>query len=185
MEIVSTQTLGMKWNNRLFKRAISRRDSSWDYNSTGSYFVTINVKVQLTLLALISEDGYCLTGLGLLVEDTMLELSNQFSNVTLGPYVIMPDHIHLMIEVISVQSVLPENVNGGFAGKDNPMFHQGLGRAIRWLKGRSTFEIRKLEPEFSWQKNYYERRITSDAQEEIANYYIQQNPIRWLKKHKW
>jgi len=173
----------MKWNNPIFKRSVSRRNSSWDYNSSGKYFVTINVEANQRCLALISEEGYCLTESGLHVERTLIELSNQFSNVYLCNYVIMPDHIHALIAVMSTKSELPKNVNGGFAGKDNPMFHKGLGRVIRWLKGRCTFEIRKLNPDFSWQKNYYERRIKTIAEEKIANYYIQENPNRWLKKH--
>lgn len=174
----------MKWNNRIYKRAVSRRLANWDYNGTGKYFVTINVLKGMECLAMISEKGYALTQDGFLLEETLLQLPYQFSNAELGSFIIMPNHIHMLIGIKEEKVELPVDVNGGFAGKENPMFYKGLARVVRWLKGRSTFEIRKLNPEFSWQKNYYERQISSGVQEKIALYYMKKNPERWLKKHR-
>lgn len=68
---------------------------------------------------------------------------------------------------------------GGFAGDKNPMLHKNLSRMIRWYKGRCTFEMRKIQPDFAWQGRFYEHIIRHrKAFYRIANY-IKQNPAQW------
>ena len=68
---------------------------------------------------------------------------------------------------------------GGFAGDKNPMFHENISRIIRWYKGRCTFEMRKLQPDFAWQGRFYEHIIRHrKAFYRIVNYIVQ-NPAQW------
>lgn len=68
---------------------------------------------------------------------------------------------------------------GGFAGENNPMLADNISRIIRWYKGRCTFEMRKINPNFGWHSRFYDHIIrNSESFERIQNY-IEENPARW------
>lgn len=79
-----------------------------------------------------------------------------------------------------IASVTPKKVgNGGFAGENNPMLTDNISRIIRWYKGRCTFEIRKINPNFGWHSRFHDHIIrNSESFERIQNY-IEENPSRW------
>lgn len=79
-----------------------------------------------------------------------------------------------------IASVLPEKDGiGGFAGENNPMLSDNISRIIRWYKGRCTFEMRKINPNFGWHSRFHDHIIrNSESFERIQNY-IEENPARW------
>jgi putative transposase len=79
-----------------------------------------------------------------------------------------------------IASVPPEkNGIGGFAGENNPMLADNISRIIRWYKGRCTFEIRKINPNFGWHSRFHDHIIrNSESFERIQNY-IEENPAKW------
>ncbi|MHB1278967.1 MAG: transposase [Bacteroidia bacterium] len=81
---------------------------------------------------------------------------------------------------VSTSSIIdPDTDKGGFSGAKNPMFHENLGRIMRWFKGRSTFEIRKVMEDFQWQRNYHDHIIQYESSLHLIETYIQTNPQRW------
>ena len=79
-----------------------------------------------------------------------------------------------------IASVMPEKDGiGGFAGENNPMLADNISRIIRWYKGRCTFEMRKINPNFGWHSRFHDHIIrNSESFERIQNY-IEENPARW------
>ncbi|WP_304201285.1 transposase [Flavobacterium alvei] len=79
-----------------------------------------------------------------------------------------------------IASVPPEKDGiGGFAGENNPMLADNISRIIRWYKGRCTFEMRKINPNFGWHSRFHDHIIrNSESFERIQNY-IEENPERW------
>lgn len=79
-----------------------------------------------------------------------------------------------------IASIPPEKDGiGGFAGENNPMLVDNISRIIRWYKGRCTFEIRKINPNFGWHPRFHDHIIrNSESFERIQNY-IEENPVRW------
>jgi REP element-mobilizing transposase RayT len=73
---------------------------------------------------------------------------------------------------------------GGFAGLKNPMLHDNLSRVVRWLKGRITFECRKINCDFKWQRNFHERIIRTEIEYLNVMKYIRNNPVWWGKEKK-
>ena len=73
----------------------------------------------------------------------------------------------------------PKNKPGGITGKHNPMLGTGLGRIIRWYKGRVTFESRKIDPLFAWQARYHDHIIRNDERYQRIKKYIINNPANW------
>ncbi|MBC7844871.1 MAG: transposase [Flavobacterium sp.] len=79
-----------------------------------------------------------------------------------------------------IASVPPQNDGiGGFSGENNPMLADNISRIIRWYKGRCTFEMRKINPNFGWHPRFHDHIIrNSESFERIQNY-IEENPARW------
>ena len=69
-----------------------------DYNS-GIYFVTICSKDKQHIFGKIKDSIMILSDIGKIVEHCLLDISNHHTNVELWNHVIMPNHIHMVINV--------------------------------------------------------------------------------------
>ena len=147
---------------------------SYNYSSGGSYFLTICVK-DVILSEIIDCGDECprvrATPIGEIVEKHIIAINNA-KDVTVEKYVIMPDHIHLIIFV--------ENPAGELErGKDHanervPKIISGLKRLTQKEIGREIF-----------QRGYYDHIIRDDKDYDIKWQYIDDNPANWLAKKKW
>ena len=55
-----------------------------------------------------------------------------------------------------------------------------LGKIVRAFKAASARAIRRdLDPDFGWQRNYYERVIRDERELRAFHEYIATNPARW------
>ncbi|MBK7849604.1 MAG: transposase [Bacteroidetes bacterium] len=68
---------------------------------------------------------------------------------------------------------------GGITGDKNPMIHNNISRIIRWYKGRSTFEMRKINPHFAWQPRFHDHIIRNQFAFDRIQKYIANNPLNW------
>ena len=75
----------------------SIRLPKYDYSSEGMYFVTMNVAEHECLLGEISGNQMRLSTIGQVVKDCWEEIPEHFPNVSLGEYVVMPNHVHGII----------------------------------------------------------------------------------------
>ena len=73
----------------------------------------------------------------------------------------------------------PQKPIGGFAGNKNPMLNDNLSRIVRWFKGRTSFESRKIHADFSWQSHFYDHIIRNEQSYQIIVAYIINNPVNW------
>lgn len=69
-----------------------------DYNS-GIYFVTICSKDKQHIFGNIRNSNMILSEIGKIVESCILDISNHHTNVELWNHVIMPNHIHMVINL--------------------------------------------------------------------------------------
>jgi len=74
---------------------------------------------------------------------------------------------------------------GGFSGTMNPMLRDNLSRIIRWYKGRTCFEIRKILPEFAWQSRFYDIIIRNQKIYRQISEYIIMNPTQWTNDENY
>ncbi len=68
---------------------------------------------------------------------------------------------------------------GGVTGNHNPMLHENLSRIIRWFKGRTSFESRKISADFTWQSRFHDHIIRNDRSYQTISEYIINNPLQW------
>ncbi|MEA5100511.1 MAG: transposase [Bacteroidales bacterium] len=190
-------------------RIPSARLEGWDYGSNGSYFVTICTNNRECYFGDVVEGKMNLSEMGVIARDVLLDIKNNFPYVDLDTFVIMPNHIHCVICIdkkydddllcnndvtspcrdainrVSTNTITnthdDNNPNTGGATKNNPMLQQNLSRIIRWYKGRTTFEIRKIHADFCWQSRFYDHIIREDNVYKTIVNYIETNPSNWEK----
>ena len=110
---------------------------------------------------------YCeLTECGKIVDEAINNIEEKYVGVRLDKYIIMPDHIHLLITILPLA-----------CGRS--MGAPTVSNILNQLKGYVTKRIG-----FSvWQKLYYDHIIRDDEDFNIKCEYIENNPTAWLEKH--
>ena len=184
----------------------SIRLKGYDYSQEGLYFVTICIQDRICLLGEVKNGEMILNEYGKMVEYTWHDLPNHNPNIQLGAYCTMPNHIHGIIEIISVGAdsksaqIYPESPNGERADLESRNINRAdsdsanikraglepaptnLSEIIRQFKTFSARRINKIRETPGipvWQRNYYEHIIRhQQAYENITNY-IETNPTRW------
>lgn len=109
------------------------------------------------------------------MQDAVEALSHQYDKLRVEKYVIMPNHVHLLL-VISEERAI----------RESPLQSEGkrslLDKAIGFLKMTSSKQIHLRYPALEvWQRSYHDHIIRGETDyREIWNY-IETNPARWCK----
>ncbi|HZK24179.1 MAG TPA: hypothetical protein VFC74_02190 [Oscillospiraceae bacterium] len=142
----------------------------YDYRQHGAYFVTICTRGKQHLLGEISKqrnpssahDCVCLSRIGRVTEFEINKLSSIYDRVKIDKYVIMPNHLHLIIII--------NNVENG-----QTVFAPTLSRIIKQFKGSITKQIGYP----LWQRSFYDHVIRSEQDYRAKWKYIDENPWHW------
>jgi len=178
----------------------SLRLKYWDYGRNGDYFLTICTKDKDHFFGEIKDREMFMNKVGQIAQDIWFKIPQQFPFAKLENFVVMPNHVHgiLVMDKIDDSDEIRDFYNnpdmlseiaktmtiggpkiGGITGNYNPMFKKNVSRVMRWYKGRCTFEIRKLNPNFGWQPKFYDNIIRNDRAYRNISQYIIDNPKRW------
>ena len=146
----------------------------FDYGQAGGYFVTICTGSRKCLLShvipgnkFVSADIQ-LTELGHIV-DGMLHETSLRTGIRLSDYVIMPNHIHMILQI-------PMGGTGHTIGEYVGMFKSLTlyhWRGICNREGRMMGSV--------WQRNYYEHVLRNEADYLEKLQYICENPDAWVQ----
>ncbi len=163
--------------NRLPSRK-EHRLKNFDYATCGAYFITICTENRKNVLSEIIEsersnvvgEGFplpILTEYGEITDKFINEITAKYPGVAVDCYVIMPNHIHLLLSV----------ADGGGRGNPSPTICSVVG----WLKYRITKEINstKNEIEKVFQRSFYDHVVRGRADYEEIFRYVYENPARW------
>ena|GEM_PF-156041 len=107
-----------------------------------------------------------LTNIGKIVEDTFIEILNFQKNIEICSYVIMPNHVHLIILIHDSW-----DPNGNFIGATTT-----VSNIIRFLKNKVT---KKCGAQI-WQKRFYDHILRDENDFCNHSIYIQNNPVNWI-----
>ena len=182
-----------KYKNK--HRIKSSRLQGYDYSQNGMYFVTICTKEREHFFGKVKNGKMVLNNIGKVAYQFWQEISQHFPFVRLDTCQIMPNHIHLIVEInVGVQFIEPANKIKNKSGfdksnpykkriKNNPMLLNKitLGKIIRYFKAKSSNEIKKQIEfwKFSWQRNYYDHIIRNEIELNKIREYIILNPQQW------
>ena len=153
------------------------RLKNFDYSTPGAYFVTVcthNRKCTLSRVvgAIHESPEIQLTEYGKIV-DRLINTIPQQSLATIDRYVIMPNHIHLVIMITDSDELR--------AIRESPLRGRSIvSKVVGYIKMNSSKEIHSRYGETKvWQRGFYDHIIRNQYDyEEIANY-IYLNPTRW------
>ena len=189
------------------------RLQNYDYSQNGAYFVTICTAHKRPLFGVVRRGDPCgrppvpvyaeLSEIGRIVESYLTEIPSHYPDVHLASYVIMPDHIHMILVLTQNQ---PERAGqcpapteesdlscrrGGTPGppatteKPAPPCRRGgtpgppaLPKIINAFKSLTT---RKAGCSL-WQRGYYEHILRNQQDFDETAGYIAGNPFRRLER---
>lgn len=127
--------VGYKTEKELPKRKCIRLQE-YVYNSVGTYFLTICIKDRKNILSTIVGEGSPLpdksistklSPYGKAVDEIINRISQKYPEIIINCYVIIPNHIHLLLSVIDDD------------GRGNPS--PTIISVVGWLKYQATKEI--------------------------------------------
>src|ERR1035437_1338664 len=94
----------MQYNPKIHHRR-SIRLKGYDYSQEGMYFITICVQDRECLFGEIVQQIMILNDAGKIAEQCWLSIPEHFPNAILHEYVVMPNHIHGIIELSGIVGV--------------------------------------------------------------------------------
>ena len=150
------------------------RLQNFDYSQAGFYFVTICTKDRQKLLSKIVGGGFHaapnteLSLIGREIVKTIDFIDNQYSDVFIDKYIIMPNHIHLIIILQGSQ----------MGGHGNQPLHKIVGQ-LKSYTNKKYNDINKTKNLILWQKNYYDHIIRNEKEYQKIWKYIEINPLKW------
>ncbi len=113
-----------------------------------------------------SPDEIELNSIGIAVKETLLKISEHYPYTSLDYYVIMPDHVHLLL------CYLPPKEGEAVPRKDITVL-------ASQIKGTVTKKI----GESVWQKSFFDHVIRNDNDYFETARYILNNPIKWYYQY--
>lgn len=145
------------------------RISDYDYSQQGAYFVTICTHVRQKILSQIVGDGFPVPKpYGKIAEEMIHRIPGRYNSVAIDQYVIMPDHIHILLRIDLQMRT----------GKPSPT----LGNIVGWYKYQVTKQINQLsgtQGERVFQRSYYDHVIRNQRDYDEIWEYIENNPRKW------
>jgi putative transposase len=173
------------------------RLQDFDYRQPGFYFITICVNKHEIKFGNIDEDQMHLNSNGVLAEQIWKKLPQRFPGIELDKYIIMPNHLHGIINLHDEQPILykhaktervPQRFQDSVQTAIRPYKQMPvLGEMIRSFKAEATYRLHRTgEPNFAWQRRFYESILSTEKDLAATRLYIANNPARWAldKLHK-
>lgn len=124
---------------------------------------------------------------GKIIDNWIDQISKRFPSTKINSLQIMPNHIHLIIQIVGAIHESPLLVNQNNFIR-SPFKRDLLSLVIGYFKMNTTKIIREqklLRSEKLWQRNYYEHIIRNQEDLIKHQYYILDNPKNWYldKEH--
>jgi len=193
--------------SKLFKnkyRVDSARRKDIDYSGSGAYFITICTEGRVPFFGNISNGTMYLSKLGEVVKTEWLKTTDirKNMNISLGEWVVMPDHFHAIIfigtntfnsnyripdssliesdvsnknEVLDIPDIfIPNFKTNQFGPQSN-----NLASVVRGFKSAVTTFARKNQMSFNWQSSFHCCVIKSLIDLEYVTLYIENNVNNW------
>ena len=161
------------------------RLKSYDYSSAGAYFITICTLNRECVLSDIIDNQIFLTTKGEICEQQIHDLSRRYSSIHIDEYVIMPNHIHMIIIIRE-----PGGANRTFAQtaprqRTDALQSRAGGASpsptvsdiIRVFKSQTT-RLCDCNGKL-FQRSFHDHIIRNEADYHLIKQYIKNNPLNW------
>ncbi len=145
------------------------RLKNYDYSSNGMYFITVCTKNKEHYFGKIvgatigRPSGMCLSYCGEITKTSIENIAEHYPAVSVDKYVIMPNHIHLILLINDIDNF------------GRPMVAPTVSTVIQQMKGYVSKQI-GFSP---WQKLFHDHIIRGEKDYEKIWDYIETNPAKW------
>lgn len=113
----------------------SMRLKGYDYSQAGLYFITLNCQHRHHIFGNIKNGMMCLNQFGTIIHNNWMETPNIRPNIVLGAFIVMPDHLHGIIQIL--ESKGSKEAIGKFQSPT-----QTIGAIIRGYKSSATTKVK-------------------------------------------
>ena len=142
----------MSYHNRK-----SPRIPNYDYSTQNYYFITICTHNRRCIFG----DPYDLNRFGRIAQEHIHRISSHYENVSVEKYVVMPNHIHMILAL---------NCNGKY----------DIQQIIGQYKSGVSRDVGKIDPDTEvWQRSFHDHVIRRQSTFERIWLYIEGNPRLW------
>lgn len=161
----------------------------WDYRWPNAYYVSINTHKRKHILGSVHLAQVQLSPLGIIADILWNQIPYHQKHVKIGPYVIMPNHIHGILILDPPQHGV-EKING--ERTENSDFtpcnlrmsaispkSYSLSAVIRSYKSAVTYHANRLQLPNGWQPRFFDRIIRNQNEFNALANYIDENPNHW------
>ena len=176
----------------------SSRFQNWNYSNPGYYFITICTYNKNNFFGKIIDEKMELSKMGEISKNCLINISKHFNNVFIDEYVIMPNHIHILIKLIKsnnycrdVACNVSTNTNTYEISTDNLTKSKyfsnispkpnSIPTIIRSFKSAVTCHINPKIVFFGWQTRFYDHIVKDQKEYFKIKKYIQSNIKNWNK----
>ena len=160
-----------------FPRRKKNRLAQYDYSSCGAYFVTICTKDRKNIFwtkeqpdfvgedIILPPDSVRLSLYGKIVNDSIVAISKCYSHIELLQYVIMPNHVHLILFITSQDGRIISSPTDK--------------KSISTVVGQFKRDVSKKIGIAVWQRSFHDHIIRGRDDYEKISKYMYNNPITW------
>lgn len=145
------------------------RLAEYDYSQPGAYFVTVCTRDRESLFWTVGADiirpetpvGELLSEYGKIAERAILAIPEHYSGVTVEQYVVMPNHLHLIVRI--------SETGGRLIAA--PTLSTVIGQMKRYVARQIGRPV--------WQRSFYDHIIRNEVDYREIWEYIEHNPAKW------
>ncbi|MDA3884337.1 MAG: transposase [Candidatus Delongbacteria bacterium] len=147
------------------------RIKGYQYDQPGYYFIALCTFDKQRLFGKIVNDEMIKNDLGKMVDMIWHNIPKYYNGFDVDEFIVMPNHIHLIIEIHSETQLSLFDVMGRIKTyTSNEYLRMGI-------KKNPNLHVGKL-----WQRSYYDRVIRNDDDLNRVREYIRDNPVNWGNK---
>ncbi len=175
----------------------------WNYSAPGKYHITICTHKREYLFGKIDSNEIVLSEFGEIVRSEIVQIPEYHKRVILHEWIIMPDHIHLLIELGAWDFDNGVSLVGDAVGKihefslprrpQNPTIDEFkqyritrrrmiipkiLGK-FQMITSKKINILQNTPGKTNWQHDYYDKIIRNEESFTIVKNYIIDNPKNW------
>ncbi len=165
------------------------RLKGYDYSSKGLYFITICTKDREYYLGKINNQKFEYSPIGAIAYTYWNEIPKHFKNIRLGEFIIMPNHIHGIIEIVQPRhGVAPQSPQESPVGSSHGMTNKNefgktipgsISAIIGQYKSSVTRWCNKNDYNFAWQSRFHDHIIRGESDFNRIEQYIINNVANW------
>lgn len=190
------------------KRKNSLRLENYNYSNSGAYFITICSYKRKEIFGEIENGLMHLNNVGKIIQTSWYQIPENYDNIKLDDFVIMPNHIHGIIWIVGAIHESPEtnhkirqmpetNHTIHESPEDDPSQNNRVIRELPLRIERRKMLLSKIIGRFKmnssklinnicnskgahvWQRSYYDHIIRNEEDLNNTKQYIQNNPLNW------